>query len=144
MKVYLLDDTKQVILLLYRGRRLMERMLESEGQVYATLKLQASKEDISMIKNAIDIELDSWSEDTLYFSKKNIEEIKFTIFRILRIWSEIEKTGESYLYIINPKKKSIILAENDIIEALELDSIRAKKIFLEHFSAEIEDISILS
>lgn len=120
----------------------MERILESEGQVYATLKLKASKEDITMLKNAIDIELDRWSEDTLYFSNKNIEEIKFTMFRLLRLWSEIEKAGESYLYIIDPNKKVIILAEEDIIEVIDLDTIRARKIFTKHFSADIKAVSI--
>ena len=120
----------------------MERTLESEGQAYATIKLRASKEDITMLKNAIDIELDRLSEDTLYFSNKNVEEIKFTMYRILRLWREIEKTGESYLYIIDPKKKVIILAEEDNIEVIDLDSIRAKKIYSECFSADIEAVSI--
>jgi len=95
-----------------------------------------------MVKNAIEIELDRWSEDTLYFSNKNIEEIKLTMFRMLRLWTEIKKVGESYLYIIDPKRKSIILAENDIIEVIDLDSIRARKIFSEHFCADIKAISV--
>ena len=120
----------------------MERILESEGQVYATLKLIASKEDITMLKNAIDIEIDRWSEDTLYFSNKNVEKIKLTMYRMLRLWREIEKTGESYLYIIDPNKKVIILAEEDTIEVIDLDSIRGRRLFLEYFSADKEIVSI--
>ena len=120
----------------------MKTILESEGQVYATLKLTASKEYITMIRKALDIELDICSEDTIYFSNKNVGKMKLTMIRILKLWAEIEKTGESYLYIIDPNKEAITIAEGDNIEVIDLYSIRAREIFLEYFSDDIEAVSI--
>ncbi|MDD6793827.1 MAG: hypothetical protein PUE01_00195 [Clostridiaceae bacterium] len=118
----------------------MGEIWELKREVHGTLKLISSKKYVSMVSNAFDVEREGDNENILYFKNKNIKEHERTALRLLELWKDIDKTGESYFFIIDPEKKLITAMYEGKLQVMDMYTPRGIKIFMKYFFVNTSSI----
>lgn len=118
----------------------MGEIWDLKREVHGTLKLISSKKYVSMVSNAFDVEREGDNENILYFKNKNIKEHERTALRLLELWKDIDKTGESYFFIIDPEKKLITAMYEGKLQVMDMYTPRGIKIFMKYFFVNTSSI----
>lgn len=111
----------------------MIEISDLKREIHATLKLVSTQKYISMIRKAFDIKFENKNEHMLYFKNKNIKNYERIAVRIFELWKDIDKTGESYFFTIDPAKKTITFVKDCKLEIVDMYTPRGIKIFMKYF-----------